>query len=129
MAASMVVQVDQQLPVLPKPLVEPCTFLGVERHGSVADSRFGLGHPVIVPTSASREPTLRPVPPWSGALRALLRGEPAAAVAEWDPKRDWRSFMLSLVRRLGCSARLRSTTTCPSVTGAAATIDVRIWPV
>ena len=40
----MVVQVDEQLPVLPLALVEPGAVLGVELDRFVADGRLHLAH-------------------------------------------------------------------------------------
>lgn len=63
----MVVEIGEQLAVLPQPLVEPGTVLDVELDSFLADDRLHLAH-VSILTAASTKPAT--AGPWQKDRRA-----------------------------------------------------------
>jgi hypothetical protein len=53
----MVVEIGEQLAVLPQPLVEPGTVLDVELDSFLADDRLHPAHVSIVPAAAANPAT------------------------------------------------------------------------
>lgn len=74
----MVVEIGEQLAVLPQPLVEPGTVLNVELDSFLADDRLYLAHVSIVSAAPANPATACPVLPFYQV--ALLVGGRIAGI-------------------------------------------------
>ncbi len=83
----MVVEIGEQLAVLPQPLVEPGTVLDVELDSFLADYRLHLAH-VSIRSAASAKPATRGPTGADGfaALRPSTRAQGARLVHIWCTK-------------------------------------------
>lgn len=102
----MVVEIGEQLAVLPQSLVEPGTVLDVELDSFVADDRLHLAHVSIVSAAPANPATACPVSRFTKSLCSSAGASPAFGPVRGWPAGPWRNRLARHGDRSGTLAAM-----------------------